>query len=241
MQSARCLVLLTGFIAVTAAAAADSDRGLMVFESQGCVQCHEVNGRGGDRGPDLSRRIGRGYTPAGLSSTIWNHAPKMWQAMEASGIELKPLTPEAAADLVAFFSSSRFFEKPADAGRGRRAFIRNRCADCHAIKRSEASDAPPVSSWTSLGDPVGLAESMWNHAAVMRERLAARKIEWPYLADKISPMYCCTFADFLKQRTCHFGSRRVRADRERRCSSQRAAETVTQVPSALTRVCTARH
>jgi mono/diheme cytochrome c family protein len=179
MLQAR-FILLAGVLA-TLAAAADSDRGASVVEVQGCTECHSVNGRGGKTAPDLARRIGRGYTPDTLAAAIWNHAPAMWRGMEKSAISAKPLRREQAADLVAFLSSSRFFDKPADAGRGRRIFASHRCAECHGADQSRAAGAPPVSEWKSLADPVALAESMWNHAARMHEEFAARQIPWPVL------------------------------------------------------------
>jgi cytochrome c2 len=105
----------------------------------------------------------------------------MWQGMEEAGIEQKALSRDDAADLVAFFSSSRFFDRPADAGRGRRAFVSHRCAECHGIEQSRAAGAPPVSEWRSLADPVELAEAMWNHAAKMQKEFTARGIPWPVL------------------------------------------------------------
>jgi mono/diheme cytochrome c family protein len=173
-------ILLAGLLA-TLGVAADSDRGASILEVQGCTECHSVLGRGGKTAPDLGRRIGRGYTPDTLAAAIWNHAPAMWRGMEKSAIAAKPLGREQAADLVAFLSSSRFFDKPADAGRGRRIFASHRCAECHGIHQSRAAEAPPVSAWKSLADPVALAESMWNHAAVMHEAFAARHIPWPVL------------------------------------------------------------
>ena len=38
-------------------------------------------GGGGKIGPDLGRIIDRGFTPASLAATMWNHAPAMWHAM----------------------------------------------------------------------------------------------------------------------------------------------------------------
>ena len=113
--------------------AADSERGEKLFQTQGCIQCHSINGKGGKEAPDLGRRIARGYTPAMLASTMWNHAPSMWSAMRRQGIEPVDLDPEKGADLFAFFSSSRFFERPGDAARGRQAFLQNRCAECHGV------------------------------------------------------------------------------------------------------------
>jgi mono/diheme cytochrome c family protein len=164
--------------------AADSERGEQLFQSQGCIQCHAINGHGGTTGPDLGRRIARDYTPARFASTMWNHAPAMWSAMQRQSIQPKELDAEGAADLFAFFSSSRFFDKPGDAARGKQVFTNKRCAECHGIDSVKVPGAPPVSKWTALGDPVTLAESMWNHAGKMREEFVRRNVPWPVLSSQ---------------------------------------------------------
>src|SRR5579862_4750986 len=114
----------------------DSTRGAALFETERCIQCHSVNGRGGKVGVDLGRTVPRNYSPAFLASTMWNHAPVMWAAMEGAGMQKPQLTPEGAADLFAFFYSSRFFEKPGDTARGRDLFDAKHCAACHGISES---------------------------------------------------------------------------------------------------------
>src|SRR6266542_3695555 len=147
MKSVRAIVT----IAVISAAAqgatftsADSLRGERVFTDQSCIQCHSINGEGGKSAPDLGKRIDRNYTPALLASVMWNHAPRMWAAMEARGIQRPVLGEQTAADLFAYFYSSRFFEKLGDAGRGKRAFSAKHCAHCHGISDSRAAGAKPV-------------------------------------------------------------------------------------------------
>src|ERR1051326_1617225 len=77
----------------------DSSRGQKLFEQEQCIRCHSVNGRGGTMGADFSVVVSRSYTPAHLASTMWNHAPVMWGAMEAAGIERPKLSAGDAADL----------------------------------------------------------------------------------------------------------------------------------------------
>lgn len=180
-------LILAGTLAATAARAAslpvipgDSSRGARLFESEQCIHCHAVNGRGGKVGLDLGR-VPRNYTPAHLASSMWNHAPVMWGAMEAAGIETPKLSPEEAADLFAFFYSARFFDKPGDAARGKEQFPASHCAACHGITDSRAEGAPPVARWDSLADPILLAQQMWNHSFRMRQAFARRKIEWQSL------------------------------------------------------------
>lgn len=181
----RNAVVLGGLALVCAGAATvvpgDSQRGEQLFRGQGCVQCHSINGQGGNTAPDLGRRIGRNFTPSLLAALMWNHAPAMWSAMEKRGIARPQLDEQAAADLFAYFYSTRFFERPGDAARGKRAFEENHCAECHGITSSLAAGATPVSKWESLGHPVILAQQMWNHASRMREAFASKKLEWQEL------------------------------------------------------------
>jgi mono/diheme cytochrome c family protein len=180
---------VTGFLAATAALAGsvtaavpipgDARRGAELFESQKCVACHAVNGKGGTSAPDLGRTLGREFTPSSMAATLWNHAPAMWQAMEKAGIERPRLTPEQAADLFAFFYSARYFEKPGDAGRGKAAFAAKGCAGCHDPYNSGVG--PEIAAWEAVTDPVELARQMWNHAPQMKRALAPKGQSWPTL------------------------------------------------------------
>jgi len=159
----------------------DSARGAKLFESEQCIHCHSVNGRGGKVGLDLARSVPRNYSPAFLASAMWNHAPVMWAAMRASGVREPHLTEEGAADLFAFFYSQRFFDAGGDAARGKATFATKRCSECHGITQSLAEGAPPVATWESLADPVVLVQQMWNHSFRMRQAFERRKIEWQAL------------------------------------------------------------
>lgn len=162
----------------------DGTRGRHLFEDQGCIQCHSIDGKGGTSAPDLGRLIDRNFTPDVLASLMWNHAPKMWSAMKQRGIARPVLSPQDAADLFAYFYSARFFDKPGDAGRGKQAFASHHCAGCHGITTSNAAGAPPVAKWESLGHPIILVQQMWNHVGKMKQAFAARKIPWQKLTSQ---------------------------------------------------------
>src|SRR5581483_7052431 len=91
--------LLPASAAVLPVIPGDSARGARIFENEQCIHCHAVNGRGGRIGLDLGRTVSRAYTPAQLASTMWNHAPVMFGAIKAAGIQTPRLSPENAADL----------------------------------------------------------------------------------------------------------------------------------------------
>jgi mono/diheme cytochrome c family protein len=180
-------ILCIGTFSVFAAFAVDFGdprHGAELFESEGCVKCHSVNGKGGSTAPDLGKRVDRNYTPAVMASLMWNHAPAMWSALKAQGIVKATLPPESAADLFAYFYSARAFEKPGDAGRGKQAFTSKRCAECHGITNSISSGAPAVVNWESLSDPIALAQQMWNHSVKMREAFAQKHIAVPQITSQ---------------------------------------------------------
>ena len=179
----RVRVVTIASLAVSAAAApsisVDSQRGERLFQSEGCIQCHSIGGKGGKLAPDLGSRMDRNYTPAMLASVMWNHAPTMWTAMNRQGIHAASVKEQDAADLFAYFYAVRFFDKPGDAGRGKRLFSSKHCSECHGINSSRVEDAKPVIRWESLGHPIVMAEAMWNHAANMRQAFAGQKLAWP--------------------------------------------------------------
>lgn len=180
LRALAAVALLSGG-AIAADIAGEAKRGEQLFQTQQCVRCHSVNGRGGSFAPDLARRIDRNYSPTVLASLMWNHAPEMWSAMKRENLPLPKLSAEQAADLFAFFVSARYFERPGDAGRGKQLFAAKRCADCHGIADAKAG-APPVAKWESLADPLVLAQQMWNHGTAMKEAQAQKGIARPTLS-----------------------------------------------------------
>ena len=161
---------------------ADSTRGAQLFETLSCVQCHSVQGKGGTLAPDLGRLVDRNFTPGTLAATMWNHAPAMWASMRERDIRAGDLDEQAAADLFAYFYAARFFEKPGDAGRGKRVFAERGCARCHGLNNASRPFVKPVNQWDVITDPVELAEAMWNHRSRMLEEAGASRIRWPELS-----------------------------------------------------------
>lgn len=183
MTLSRCgLMLLSVAAAHAEIAGADSTRGARLFETQGCIQCHSVSGKGGHLGPDLGRGVDRDFTPATLASLMWNHAPAMWTAMREREIRPGELDEHSAADLFAYFYSARFFDRPGDAGRGKRLFGGRHCADCHGLTEPKVARAKPVSRWESLDSPIALANAMWNHGADMGREMEVLNVGWVRLS-----------------------------------------------------------
>src|SRR6266567_6586868 len=161
---------------------ADSARGAQVFELQECVACHALNGVGTAIGPDLGLLADRGFTPASLAATMWNHAPAMWVETRLRSVARPAMDEQQAIDLFAFFYSLRFFEEPGDAARGKTLFSARKCASCHGVTAPKLANAKPVNQWTASGDPLELVETMWNHSTAMRAEMARNKIALPRLS-----------------------------------------------------------
>jgi cytochrome c2 len=167
----------------------DSARGELVFTTQGCIQCHELNGRGGHVGPDLLRVLDRSFTPSELAATMWNHAPTMWGKMSERNVEVGKLTVNQAADLLAMLYASRFFEKAGDAARGKELFTEKRCVQCHGIVKPVNPKAKPLALWQGLADPVSLVSANWNHSSDMWDEVKRKSFRWPTMnADEMTDL-----------------------------------------------------
>ena len=177
------LAVLAAFFlsAAPAGATGDAARGLDVLREQRCVSCHAIEPDAMGMAPNLARLPSRGLDPAAFTAMLWNHAPSMWSALEARNIESPQPSEQAMQDLFAYFYSLRYFDPPGDAGRGKRAFRRNECVQCHPLdpSASPAPGAKPLSEWVSITDPVARVQAMWNHAAGMSAEMERRGVPWP--------------------------------------------------------------
>ena len=52
-------------------------------------------------GPDLGLVADRGFTPASLTATMWNHAPAMWVESKLRSVPQPVMNEQQAADLLA--------------------------------------------------------------------------------------------------------------------------------------------
>jgi mono/diheme cytochrome c family protein len=182
MMNRALFLFLTSTLAAHAAGfMADSMRGAALFQTLACVRCHSINGTGGTTAPDLGRMVDRSFTPASLAATMWNHGPTMWGSMQQHQVKAGELDEQAAQDLMAFFYAARFFEKPGDAARGKRAFASRGCAKCHGLTSAINPKAKPVSEWKVIGDPLALVAAMWNHRADMIAEAGAKGMAPPKL------------------------------------------------------------
>lgn len=150
-----------------------------VFETKGCARCHQVNGVGGQTGPDLGRGERENSLPR-LVTAMWNHAPKMWDKITTEKLQYPSLSHEEMAHLFTYLYLARFVDAPGDPRMGRVVFEGKGCQECH--ERGREPGAPNL--WLRRPDskPLAWPQAMWNHARAMQESAEHLGRSWPRFA-----------------------------------------------------------
>jgi mono/diheme cytochrome c family protein len=161
--------------------AGDPDHGRFIVQNQGCLECHTVNAAGASHesifpAKDLAARLATTYTPSALASALWNHSPRMWNALSQKAGALPTTSERDWEDVFAYLYSLQFFELPAEVRRGK-AVLDSKCGGCHAA----SGPAPAPTNWKDVDDPVTLVYQMWNHAPGMSRTVRQQGKEWPRL------------------------------------------------------------
>ena len=156
----------------------DPKAGEQAFAAKSCIQCHEVGGKGGRRGPSLDF-LKRANSPVLVAVALWNHGPEMVEAAETRGTPRPTFTGKELADIVAFIgavakegSGDSASIAPGVPERGAKLFQAKQCAQCHSVAGKGGKIGP------ELGNPkqhhVSLTEFaalMWNHGPKMLARM----------------------------------------------------------------------
>lgn len=79
-------------------------RGSAVLRSKGCLECHSLNGRGGDTASDLAEAKGLG-SAAAVISALWNHIGLEVPGSEVPGKVWPQMSADQVADLTVFLQS----------------------------------------------------------------------------------------------------------------------------------------
>ncbi len=148
--------------------------GAGVFRSKGCATCHGWSGAGTEFGPSLRHRSALTGLPQ-LVTAMWNHAPSMWQAMQARHLSYPTLSYEETAQLVNYLYMCAYSDDAGDARRGERLFKDRKCDRCH----SGNLQAPGSADISAPEDPLSWTQALWNHASAMQAKLLSAGIAWP--------------------------------------------------------------
>ena len=152
-------------------------QGSALFREKGCAHCHGASADGSRLGPPLRQRASLASLSS-LVTALWNHAPHMYEAMNAAHLPYPSLTYDETGQLVAYLFLVGHADAPGDPARGRQLFESKHCARCHG---AAGVSAPAIASLGRADDPLALTQSLWNHASGMEESMQRLGAPWPRL------------------------------------------------------------
>jgi cytochrome c2 len=157
----------------------DPRQGAETFQQKGCSQCHSILGAGGNSAADLGLLGAAGSSMDDLVTVMWNHAPRMWEQMNARKIPYSKFTAEEMADLFAYLYVTCYDDSSGDVGQGKQLFSQKGCIRCHAIEDTGGHVGPNLRDIGPVVTPILWVQAMWNHAPAMEEHMRELKMEWP--------------------------------------------------------------
>jgi len=151
------------------------DLGERILRDKGCVSCHALDTPEGRVGPDLAAWAGYA-NPVTWAQMMWEHAPKMEEAMREMGMRWPELEGDDLVHIVAFLrslgvSGEKTYLRPGSPDEGKRLFHEKRCDSCHP---GSGPDLAEVRLPQSIG---ALAARMWNHAPTMTRIMIEQDVD----------------------------------------------------------------
>ena len=163
------------------------ESGKKLFSQKRCIQCHQIGGVGGVRGPSLDA-IGQSGSPMNVAAAMWNHGPEMTEIMRAEGIERPNLNASELRDLVAYLKAATPASTgapvgilPGNANDGRALFEKKQCIKCHSIQGRGGNVGPDLGRRGLHRDFNDFAAALWNKAPAMLKAMKIRNITVPAL------------------------------------------------------------
>ncbi len=161
-------------------------QGNAVFRAKGCAKCHGETAAGTALGPALRHRAA---SLPQLVTAMWNHAPRMYEAMNQAKLPYPTLSYDEAGQLVAYLYLTGYSDEPGDALRGKELFVSKQCARCHTAQGNPGG-AASVEQLAAADSPITWTQALWNHASEMESRLAQAGIAWPHFqANELRDLY----------------------------------------------------
>lgn len=157
--------------------------GRIVFEEKRCIECHAIDGFGGNVGPDLGRDkyFGSFYD---LASRLWNHAPEMTVQTGFREKEWPTLSSEELDQLISYLFYLRYLGEPGSVSQGKKLIRSKKCLSCHQIGDEGAAGGISLDGLRELTSPIYIAQVIWNHGPEMQEKMIALGIDRPTFGER---------------------------------------------------------
>jgi ubiquinol-cytochrome c reductase cytochrome b subunit len=123
------------------------ERGARLF-ARACTECHSVRGTGGEKAPRLDGLFSRGWIRSVL---LHPEAPENYGNAKISGMEgYGKLGDEKIAHLVDYLYALRSHDaQDPSLESGRRLFLSEGCAECHALQKGKSAGGPTLAGYGS--------------------------------------------------------------------------------------------
>jgi len=175
---AMILLLAPDFLGAAEPLEGDRERGRLLFEEKGCIQCHSPPGKPKEVGPSLAA-LQRRQGLLQLAGRLWNHAPAMQEEFAKRGKTWPTLSTKEVADLAAFLLVRPGADPPGSEARGQVLLLKKGCLKCHAFFGEGAGVGPDLSRSTAYDSPLDWATGVWDHAPKMRAKAEQLGTEYP--------------------------------------------------------------
>lgn len=179
-------------------------KGKNLLISKGCINCHQVSGKGGNLAPDFAL-LQQFFSPLYLAQAMWNHGPSMQKKMKELDMSYPEISGQDIANLTAFLSQAALTNteirlSPGNPLKGKFVFKNKGCTNCHQVDNNEKTNAPILSKLTLNKSVTEIAALMWNHSPTMIDFMKEESIEYPQftgneMADLIAYLYFLGFED----------------------------------------------
>lgn len=147
----------------------------MIFVEKGCSSCHD-----GLHRSDRQLTVPENANLPKLVSAMWNHAPKMWQAIEDRGVSYPELSYEETGQLIAYLYFSQYVDSSGNPDHGKQIFKEKQCLDCHVVGTMLEPNVKNTKRVLGvLDNPISWTQVMWNHSVQMRAAMQAKGVQWP--------------------------------------------------------------
>lgn len=114
---------------------------------------------------------------------MWNHFPKMYKRMQATGVEFQNVNSQEMEQLIAYLSFIRYRGEPGNAYKGQQ-LLKERCMPCHRFGGRGGDIGPEFDKTSEYISSMQFVESMWNHGPDMMDVFFEHRIRRPVFKGK---------------------------------------------------------